>query len=1849
MPSFSPEDRLANVKKRLAEQLRVMKIKKLVRTFFILSAILVMLATIAGCLSNQSLGSRGPNEIITATPTANHLKDTPDEDAVYWFSGKKIEGVITLNANINTVVYMRGDLVHEFLKNNYYTSSTIDADSSVNQFCLVADLSSAISGAKQQLRIRAMPYSLNNLSSGGTERLFRLDIPSTAENQSACLGTISALGTCLPAATHDGLRNKADCEKSSGTWEIGKCLIANYSTEAACLAAVGGFSWANNKCYNASYKTEVDCTNYKNRTPSLNISWQNSYHYTTSALSAFTPTALCSSCTSILTLQNISLYRSESGQINDASTVDVAELNLGGVGLRIDTKNQTTEETTGCTNSSCIAQQYDCCLNGQCVDDNTVKSNAQASYPEEYAQAMADIEHNPMNYLFWPNIFNICSNIQVPTPTPTPGPNPAEEAQARLNQEIMDYNCLEGAAADTADYRACCLSGTTYCSEETYECLREALQSTPDYSACCVGSSCGAAYYNTVLGNTSTQESRYNAVLESVWARCGCAANNQTPAPNDGDTVCAGFGLQPQYTSGTQTIEAILCKEPQPTTEPTPFVNTSIQVSSKAVPHRYFTSSSGSAIDDLAAVVGAIPEQEGTPFAYMDNSAKTDPDNGQFNINSILGQISLSLNQAAPAKVINVDFDQVYIITVSSGFYTPCPICDKDGWAYNYLSHPPSQKGIGLEATSYITDRQGDYSNSSLGNYEDTIFGRACWIPPTMIPFSHFKSSNLNTQRRNRLATQSAYFVNGYQRDWYGFNKGALIGSFDGVSWFAVANGRRVRATSSKLFLAINAPFGDLADPGNTTVGVVLDLGNEQGVSDYDYDPYLEPTDPNQNRGASCQRYHICSSDRDCISRLGWEYVCEDVTKIKSRWPKFDTNANEIVDEQINEASFTAIEQILRNFAYGENNKRCVYRGGGAFCKVNYNTNLLNTSQKKLLTCAPNFYCSSASSSDFNYDVAREPAISGTYKIGRDANVLGRPKNYIAAASALPANIQTNLRDNATIYSTSTADFGMCRPGKSLASGSHLTQHSSKDASWRTDYISQIGSCNSGATGDARVWACPVIDDSGNYLITFANYNQHHQQNMCGGESKSSTGISPFSSIEAATLGAVAYLEEATMAKDGCLRRAGAICQTDLDCGPNKLHADYADQYSRAYFGNSDAEKLFWSESLICGQAQKAPLITIADASTYYNYDVGQNRCCREVGKDITLFTSGTTTLIPDLGSTNTSLKTWLLPKDGPTASGRYSRYQIVAPLGIPAAVGTPYAEIPQVKTNTTPLPYQWKTIGDTAKKSCCGGGWVRKFVDGSHDWTNNRRLQIDKNNFQCLNYDSEMIFIPNDYVSSVSIYNTNEKNYDKDKDKLCVHPGNKGCIQIEFNPASNYEITYPTLMAQLEGSLVTGPSAGNGSPPTVNHWAYYQPIPYPDSNLIPTGITEEQNFFASYDYDQVSFYVPIYMHATRANRDNITSVNITYYDSAGAACSTAPAAQIVCGAITPPFPALAANQWCVSQDAGGYDIFNIRALQNAPCSGNPWSYANITIDFNIPQSFASAFEYVPNTTVIPYALNPGNTMYYLTKLGRLELLGIPQIFYEPLYCVSNKDRLVPGIFKTTLENRSDFEGSADTFQFSASAAARAQSLAQIYDSAKSTDDSDIFPNTAVGTNERITFQNQVIIPPVFSSNEFICCLQLNEETTTAANCCSNYSFKDDDSGKTLCKLPPNADLHLYFNRFVSSEGSGTALDNPLKDEDFIPLTGEPKTSSTVDDKIYTLGLEYCGSGEVIVGGSAFGYYTGEGIISVEQSTYDGGEEDGQFFLSLVDSSQDIDGTNDDKSASMFDQGLRWNHHFYCK
>lgn len=1725
------------------------------KTIILILVSLLMLA----CVPQQKASSgrrtsskSGGTTTTTPTPTPTFSSG----QSLYWYDGTAWPSTITINQNISTVFYLRGQLVHNFLSLSGNASKV---------YCLVVDYNDAT--AKKQVRTRAVPTTYNNFSTGTIERMFRLDIIEESLNTSTCSGTTYKFN-------------------SSGQ-SIGSVLTSE---------------------------------------------------------SSFSAKNFCTNCSGIITGQQVSLYTASSG-IGTVNYVSKTLLDLSGLILRIDTKSNTTDTTLSCSLSTCRAKGFDCCLNGQCVRDGQIKPNASAE--SDYSQALADVALNPSNFIKWPNIYYVCSQQVVPVPTPTPGPDSQATASAQLQQDILDYQCLE-----------------------------EGKKSNPDFPGTMT---CGPSY----------DTAAYEAVRSKVWTKCGCSSD---PFPTDPNNYyCPDFGLKPVKDQFGSIIE-IVCDIPQPISEPTPFQELSLALSTRHAPHRFFNSS-GTAIDDLQATVlagGTLPTPEGTPFSYLDENNKSDPINVANNMNAILGQFNVELNRALPAKMVNVEYDQTYIISTTNGQYSPCPMCARDSWYASFTAFPTSNMGTGLQATSWTTQRDEYIFNSTLGNYEDTIFGRACWVPPTMLPFSHKAESSLSTQRQNRLVTQTVMYMNGYQRDWFGFNQGALIGSFDGVKWFAIGKNRRIRASTSKLYLAINAPFADLADPTNITVSILADNSNTVAPL-YDYDPEYALYDPNQNQGATCQLYHQCQTDTDCVTRLGWEYMCIDVSDFRTKMPRFDIFASEKAADQIAEATIT---EFIEGVFPGGSRKRCVYRGSGALCKGDYTSGIKNTTpnKQKMFTCAPNFFCATVDSSNFNDEIVRNPNQLETFLYGQDADVLGRPLSYVGAGKTLPTEAQTNILSNATILLSSTADVGLCRPGKKLSTTSLISQHNDRDSSKRTDYINQIASCNSGTTGTSRVRTCPQIetrDDQtvakGDYIFSAFNDTLLEQQNMCGKESQYnvSAGVikSTFSQIEAASLPSQSFLLAPTVVQDACLRRAGAVCHTDLDCGPNRLHAEQASFFGVGAFGGNEAEKQYWEEYLVCGQAAERP---VASNSNFFDYDMSKNRCCREISSDFTMYTQGD----PEITSLNPSLNTVLFPKDGPSAAGRYSRYSSVNAVDTNTTVqSSPIAEKPMVSTATLPpKAYQWKTVHDTGELTCCGGGWVRKFADGTHDWTVTNRLNLTPQNFSCLNYENNLLFITDPMASTVHEFSGS--NFYKDLDKLCLSPADGGCIERGINPDNSREVILPealsTTTAELDTSPNDAPSSGTACVQTRSDLVPYMPVYYaPDDSNYGTTFTDYQcnNYIRDpVEFPATSIYLPIYI----GGKENIISIALRYFDQDGNELGTTdlnydPTADNTV-ITTGQYGLIAEDDRCVTQDdlfnspntvnnpsgmpinifwclhkdrSNNYDILSVRVPDSIPNPVLPapptndddaftppagWSYAGIVVTYRVRNR--NSYLYGPSPGAADTDIlgsKAGNMYYYATKLARFELLGIPQIFYEPLRCNSDKSKIVDGFFELAAPTFDNFT----TASLAYSNSVNGRDIDQIY--ANPTNFSSGSRAFTLAESNRAVYKDKVSLPDIFSGKDFTCCIKAGQPSSTADRCCSNKLA--DKNGEKVCAIPRGTNLYVYFNRFVSGEGTGADLPlGGLVDDDFVPESGEPKISAAVENKIRALGEALCENSKVRKG-SAFGDFLGQPNNGFYQQ--EGSIEDSRVF-GIVDSAGDFEATNDAGMAP-FIEGFRWNHHLYCE
>ena len=781
---------------------------------------------LSGCLS-----PKGGERIALGAQDNERTPGSPDFDGtlspVNWYLDKMIPGEVTINAGIKTIVYLRGQNVHDYLSSE---------GNHLGDYCLVASFNKM--GFKHQLRFRVVPISLAR--GEVQEKMFRVDLPLAQEGRLLCGG-----------------------------------LVSRYDSYGIVLGEVDSAAQGN--------------------------------------LIGYAPEELCLSCGGIQGASHLALYRvPENGSIADTTMIPSSKLDVGSLGLRFDMSNDrlSGDKSTGCSMGECRAKGFDCCLYDQCVLDGELRPGAAASYPEELAQAMREEDKKNYSHLFF-----LCPLSAGEEEEKTgEESNPFEEEKERSAGYRLDYLCLDAGDPREGECSKRVYDTPSLCRDNggawTYfcrvgECTLKSKQSRPF----CEGA--GGIWSEFLSGDENGTEDARDAVRERVWERCGCKGGD-----------CDGFGLTAKK-SASGEILSVECKFPSPdSNEPLQYLDAKLPT--RSVPHRFFKASDGKGVDDLSDLsLFVLSERapEGDRFYYLSPALNQVPQGNTFNMSAILGTFSSGAFGALPAKMFEVENGQTYIVRTVQGIYTPCPTCSYDSWQSGFSSFPSARKGVGLQASGYIHDRSKFQNNIHYGNYEDTLFGRACWVPPTMIPFTHQGRGNISDQRIVRLKTQSALYVNGYKRDWYGFNLGAVIGSFDGVKWFAVGSGRRVVATSNKLYLAINAPFGDLAVPSNLSVDIVPDVAGESVASD-DYNFDVGPEHPEQNQGGSCQYWHQCKVDSDCVTKLGWEYVCADINNYRSRWPLFDIDGEEKANREIDSAGFL---QILQSrLAVGEKKALCV-------------------------------------------------------------------------------------------------------------------------------------------------------------------------------------------------------------------------------------------------------------------------------------------------------------------------------------------------------------------------------------------------------------------------------------------------------------------------------------------------------------------------------------------------------------------------------------------------------------------------------------------------------------------------------------------------------------------------------------------------------------------------------------------------------------------------------------------------------------------------------------------------------------------------------------------------------------
>ncbi len=831
------------------------------------------------------------------------------------------------------------------------------------------------------------------------------------------------------------------------------------------------------------------------------------------------------------------------------------------------------------------------------------------------------------------------------------------------------------------------------------------------------------------------------------------------------NTICqcggAACTLKPVYTGSTITDYS--CVYPTNDTTTVPLQQT-VMLSSKNVPIRYYDSSGVY----HSTINTSTPEQEGTKFEYTKNDLlKPNNISSYVGFNEIYGSISVASGSAKPALEVKVAQGKTYDLFVDNGTFSTCYYCGTDYYSNISRLFPNAVGGSGVNPNIYknVTDK----FKSTADSYrpDDFIFGRACFLPATMIPWTHRGITPRQEQRKARLAAQHFLFANGYQRDWYGFDYGAVIGSFDGVTWFAVGTQRRIFAKTNKLFLAVNGYYGDLTNDNSYRVTVTdssaIPNAGSTVTTDYESD------------GAQCQKFHSCSTDQDCVTQLGWEYTCQAVSNIQTNWPVFDTNAQETPGHE----KTLRLTQILGGLNGPA--KRCVYRARGTPCHANYDDasdesrTYDGTNQLGMHGCSSNNYCQSLNeglpAEKFNNRINRygksplsiNNAYQTTYStFGLAAKVLGRPFNY-NGTDIIPDASNGNLTRNKV--------NALCIPGRNTADETTKIVNASKatpSTEHMGDQVNNQGMTLMGQTAQTEYLnSCPILNSSGNLLMFDDNF-------MTSKPSLGNTELTKYAGAQAMTTNSLALLQasldssqaimknfvsesanitRAYLQENRCLRAPGSACHTDLDCGPSKFVADKINMVNSSDSNDginalNRYELLFWQENLICHQEEDK---TSRDTSNREiinpNYDLKKNRCCRENGKNLTI---GSFLPMTSYTSTNPFFASNGAIPAIDTNLNNKSRYSRLAPVSYEMKSASTAPDYPALIValtnrctsigceNISSVYKQFNTFAQVAERTSCSTHWIRNFhssIGGGHIWTAAKAQTIPITSFRCYNW----------------------------------------------------------------------------------------------------------------------------------------------------------------------------------------------------------------------------------------------------------------------------------------------------------------------------------------------------------------------------------------------------------------------------------------------------------------------------------------------------------------------------------
>lgn len=813
------------------------------------------------------------------------------------------------------------------------------------------------------------------------------------------------------------------------------------------------------------------------------------------------------------------------------------------------------------------------------------------------------------------------------------------------------------------------------------------------------------------------------------------AAQTQVNSICQCTTTTGNCNLRPKLDNSNSLVD-YECVPPATADTEAP-ANQTVLVSGKNVPHRYFDVNGVSYDSDYSSA----PTQELSAFTYT-NGSVTKPNNvaTYIGFNEIYGSFSqTSTSSARPAKLARVKKDKTYDILVTSGSFSTCSTCGSDYYSSLQKIFPQSfaGQGGGYSPYNYETRRE---NASSTYRADDLLYGRACFVPATMIPWTHVTSTDAKLQRQTRLAGQHFLFANGYSRDWYGFDYGSLIGSFDGVTWFSIGNQRRIKASTNKLFLAVNAYFGDLTLDNTFSVNITETTATSTAtVPDHD----------TETDGGECQRAHYCSTDNDCFRSLGYDYSCQNIAALTTNWPVFDANGAETIG---------STTKTLASIVGGTNGqaKRCVYRGRGAPCVTNLNsiTGAFNGSSLiGTVACSANNYCqplTGANNSRFNDRISRfattpaaqnaaSAAATNSDIVGLGARIIGRPFDFYGTKT-VPSTAASSLSANSVTAA--------CIPGRSPSTSSTTYDLNLSAPSIRTESADRIigaGVTSSATQSTGYYNACTATDNAGvtiQYYLLNSGDSALTQTTITQNLSSNLLNLTPLTALNIYSTTSGSLTTATGYQRNACLRAPGASCFSDLDCAPSGFAATKAKTADLSSVLIS-AEEKFWEEELVCGNPD---FKYVASGVLNPNFDYKKNVCCRESGNIMTTFTQMTGDTTSPLWCDTASKSILVAGVNQPIGTKRrYSRvhtgYDKMTCDPDSVTTSKTFALSVDASNTTDRLKQilgQYKTLDTVNSRTCCTTHWVRSFASengGGHAFSRTKNQTVDKTMFKHISW----------------------------------------------------------------------------------------------------------------------------------------------------------------------------------------------------------------------------------------------------------------------------------------------------------------------------------------------------------------------------------------------------------------------------------------------------------------------------------------------------------------------------------